>query len=70
MRALQKVKENKFKSTEHKHAIILKDRGGTEYIYKSYASEDTLQTGLSRMRDRRIARDSRVAKIKITIEEV
>lgn len=70
MRALQKVKENKFKSTEQKYAIILKDRGGTEYIYKSYASEENLQLGLSRFRDRRISRDHRAAKIRITIEEV
>lgn len=58
-------------SVQNKLAIIFKDLGGTEYIYKSYVDEDKLQVGLSRIKDRHIAnKQYRIAKIKITIEEV
>lgn len=58
------------KSQEIRHAIVCSLRDGSEYIYKSYANEKMLQTGIDRFHARYDNPEFRIAKIKITVEEV
>jgi len=62
--------EEMIKEVNYRQAIIcsLKDSG--EYIYKDYSNEEQLQRGIERFKDRCYNSHFRVAKIKITVEEV
>jgi len=58
------------KEVRYKQAIIcnLKDSG--DYIYKAYSDEEQLKKGIKRFMARVCKLQFRVAKIKITVEEV
>ena len=58
------------KEVNYRQAIICNLQGNSEYIYKDYSSEEQLQKGIKRLVERRCVLPFRVAKIKITLEEV
>ncbi len=63
--------KGKFSQSETKYAVIMKSSDIGEYLYKIYASEETLERGLSKIKDRNIVnKNYRVAKVKVSIEEV
>ena len=58
-------------STQQRVAILLKYPSGSEYIYKDYANEEQLNKYLPLLKQRFLRnREYRIARIKITTEEV
>jgi len=58
------------KQIEIRHAIICSLKASGDYIYKDYADEEQLKRGIERFKDRCYNSHFRVAKIKITVEEI
>jgi len=58
------------KEVKYKHAIICNLKASGDYIYKSYSDKEQLQRGIKRFKNRCYNSHFRVAKIKITVEEV